>query len=408
MPHSGLNKLSSSIRTVPPEITLKHALPIAHSIGMSRYAEITWLDYIGVPVFASIRPDAVESSLCVNSGKGFNSIEALVGCIMESIEFGYAEIGYCQPNYILKRVKELAPQKNKPESILDYCPKYDAKIDLNAEVPCYETIDLITEASVFVPWELVLLDKIRGYQNFFGTSSNGLCSGNNSLEGTLHGIFEILERDIQSFEYLVDSSVLVPINTLEGIPYQIFEKISNAGFNLQVRYVPNRYDIPYFQAYIYQPFEKSPYFYNVGYGCHPLKEIALVRAICEAIQGRLVNIHGGRDDVIDKYNYFGSMKTKEINAYRNALLKKITNDNQMVQFEKIEDWSERFNNLPELFELVKQKLQSLGVYNILRIQLNQPDAPIFVGKIIIPTLEFFEREARRVGPRIKAWLSNEQ
>jgi len=86
-------RLSSSLRTTPPEVTLARARAVAPSLGITRVTDITRLDRVGVPVYASIRPTAAPGSLCVNAGKGLHPIEAEVGAYMEAIEFALAEPG---------------------------------------------------------------------------------------------------------------------------------------------------------------------------------------------------------------------------------------------------------------------------------------------------------------------------
>ena len=82
-PESKLFRLGTSLRIHPPETTLTIAREFAHSLGVSRVTEITRLDRVGIPVFASIRPDS--AFLCVNAGKGITRIEAEVSALMESL-----------------------------------------------------------------------------------------------------------------------------------------------------------------------------------------------------------------------------------------------------------------------------------------------------------------------------------
>lgn len=64
-------------RTIPPEETLRLArakLPAAG--GITRIADITNLDRIGIPVFSSIRPTAGGAgAISVYNGKGATPIE---------------------------------------------------------------------------------------------------------------------------------------------------------------------------------------------------------------------------------------------------------------------------------------------------------------------------------------------
>lgn len=59
-------RLSSSFRTRSAEDSLKLAKTIAREMGVTRVTNVTWLDKIGIPVFAGIRPYASKGSLNVH------------------------------------------------------------------------------------------------------------------------------------------------------------------------------------------------------------------------------------------------------------------------------------------------------------------------------------------------------
>src|SRR5690349_5920121 len=76
-------------RGVPPEETLERIRPLMPLAGITRVADVTWLDTIGIPVVMVVRPNA--RSLSVAQGKGLNIIAARVSGIMESLECFHAE-----------------------------------------------------------------------------------------------------------------------------------------------------------------------------------------------------------------------------------------------------------------------------------------------------------------------------
>src|SRR5882762_3189265 len=86
-----MHRMTSSVRAVPLVETLARAQAMSGQLGISRVTDTTWLDRVGIPVFASIRPTAVPGSLCVNAGKGVHAVEAQVGAYMEAIEYALAE-----------------------------------------------------------------------------------------------------------------------------------------------------------------------------------------------------------------------------------------------------------------------------------------------------------------------------
>ena len=87
------HKYHTSYRSRSIVDTLYYARDYAQRLGVSRVTESTFLDEIGIPVFAGIRPVAVKGSLCVASGKGLCPEEAKVGAYMEAIEQALAEPG---------------------------------------------------------------------------------------------------------------------------------------------------------------------------------------------------------------------------------------------------------------------------------------------------------------------------
>src|SRR6202020_1763686 len=76
-------------RLVSPETTLARVRPLRPVMGITRIANITGLDCIGIPVTMVCRPNA--RSLAVSQGKGLDLTAAKVSGVMESIEGYHAE-----------------------------------------------------------------------------------------------------------------------------------------------------------------------------------------------------------------------------------------------------------------------------------------------------------------------------
>src|ERR1017187_9125194 len=74
-----------SERTVSAAETLSRATSIAAKKGVTRLADITGLDRIGIPVFTAVVPKS-DDTLTVYNGKGHSSLDARAGALMESIE----------------------------------------------------------------------------------------------------------------------------------------------------------------------------------------------------------------------------------------------------------------------------------------------------------------------------------
>ena len=162
-------------------------------MGITRVANVTGLDRIGVPVVMVCRPNA--RSLAVSQGKGLTLEAAKASGVMEAIELYHAE--RIELPLKLGSARELAgriawsistPCRAGPES------------SFHPDLPILwiEGRDLLTDAPAWLPYEVVhtryTLPLPTG-SGCFPASSNGLASGNHILEAINHGICEVVERD---------------------------------------------------------------------------------------------------------------------------------------------------------------------------------------------------------------------
>ncbi len=76
-------------RLIAPDETMARLQPLLPVMGITRIANITGLDTIGIPVVMVCRPNS--RSLAVSQGKGLDLPSARVSGVMESIELHHAE-----------------------------------------------------------------------------------------------------------------------------------------------------------------------------------------------------------------------------------------------------------------------------------------------------------------------------
>lgn len=384
-------------------MTLKHAKALARGLGISRVTDITRLDVVGVPVFASIRPDAQPGSLCVNAGKGITVAEARVGAYMEAIEYAFAEYNRASLKISWVPAGEIYEGKTRRDAILDFCPVMNAAVDLDQPLACVAAKDVVTNRKYLVPAELVFLPYPAhlGGKQYFGSNSNGLCSGNSVLEATVHGIAEVIERDVCSFQSIKDNSGLLANRSLPASIRKIETSLSAVGMNLYVRYAQNVFGIPYFMAVVAESKAINPIYVSVGYGCHPLKEIALTRAVCEALQSRLSFIHGGRDDLVNRYNRFKRASNKARARYADNLLGRVSRNGTYIRFGTVPDYSHSITDLTSALNVLLDTLARNGFKRVLRVVYTPPDLPLQVLRIFVPRLECFTETTARVGVRLR-------
>jgi ribosomal protein S12 methylthiotransferase accessory factor len=399
-------RFTSSLRTERLEVTLNRARALAPELGISRVTDITRLDCVGVPVFASIRPDAPPGSLCVNAGKGITSDEACVGAYMEAIEYAFAEYNRARLAISFPAAKEVYDGHTRAEAILDFCPVMNTEIDLDAPLACVEASDVCSKEKFLVPAELVFLPCSADLvpNRYFGSNSNGLCSGNTVLEATVHGLAEVIERDICSFQAIRDDSLMVQTSSLPSHLRSIQSALSTVGMNLYLRHLPNMFGIPYFMAAVCESDCQDPIYISVGYGCHPCKDIAATRAVCEALQSRLSFIHGGRDDLIHRYERFRRWSSKARMRYAVNLLLKISRNGQSIRFTELPDHSGVATDLASALDVLVDALVRNGLGHVLRVIYTPPDWPLQVVRILVPGLECFTETTKRVGVRLRNYV----
>lgn len=402
MNDGGVRRLSSSLRACPPDETLAVAKRFASRFGISRVTDITRLDRIGLPVYASVRPEAMRGSLCVNAGKGVLPIEAEVGAYMEAIEFALAEPGASDIEIVRASPRDLLGGQ-RADAVLDLCPVRDAEIDLDEPIACVRAEELVSGEIWLVPAECVFLP-YRPHpleRCYFGSNSNGLCSGNSVLEASVHGLCEVIERDVRSFQSLRDDSALVREDTYPDHVAAIAEGVRRAGLTLHVRSMANVFGLPYFMAIVSDPACPDPIFVSGGYGCHLARDIAVTRAVCEAIQSRLSFIHGGRDDLVDRHQRFAGQAPEVRATYARRLVEFVGRREPVIRYDEVACLESAALTLDAAFAALVNCLQPAVQPRVCRVAYTSPDDPLQIVRIIVPGLEFFNETTARIGPRLR-------
>jgi ribosomal protein S12 methylthiotransferase accessory factor len=393
---------SSSIREVPLEVTWERARSVAASLGITRVTETTHLDRVGLPVAVGVRPSATPGSLCVSAGKGMTISEAMVGATMEAIEFAWAEFN--RANLAITRMPALRvlDGATNPRSLLDLCPIWGRTIDGSSLLDCVEMTDIISGERFAIPAELVFhpYQQNRG-PYLFGTSTNGLASGNTVDEATAHGLCEVLERDILSFHKIRGRTFVIESSTLPPHLVAVARRLDERGFDLSMRSLPNEFELPCFLAFSSDREQRRMTL--PGSGAHPSISIAATRTICETIQARLTLIHGGRDDLTNVWEQHRGKPRDQIEREYEAVLATFGSSAQPLSFDR--SFVDRApTGVTALLADLIARLAARGFRRVLRLVYTPPDYPVQVVRVIVPGLEFYSRETQRRGPRLVEYI----
>lgn len=381
--NSGPSKvvLDGTHRVRPPEETWKWLRPRLRRLGVTRVADVTWLDEIGIPVFQAIRPNAL--TLAVSQGKGITPALARVSAAMESVELWHSEHQRTTADAVATvgemegglpyRVGELACAAR-------HCLNPDSRL-------AWRRAHRVEGGEpTFVPADLIRLDARvapRWSPPRFQATSNGLSGGNVLGEALVHGMYEVVERDCLTRAARGNRGERpVPVDlTTVGNAYvdMLLARFRAARVGVAVRHFANPYGIPTFDARIWS--ESFPVVYR-GAGTHLDAGVALSRALTEAAQSRVTAISGARDDI-------------GVSLYRNAHVAGIKRSADVVADHSGEApisfgsvASLRLDDIDAEVAEVAARIRNVTGRAPLYVDLTQPDVGVPVAHVVCPGTRF--------------------
>jgi ribosomal protein S12 methylthiotransferase accessory factor len=284
---------TGTYRAVNPAETWSRISQELPRFGITRVADVTGLDEIGIPTFVAYRPDG--STVAVSIGTGVDPMQARVSAAMESIESWHAENPVRQPDFRATAAGLDLPYDLRALNIAARSP-----LTGYCELDWTSGTGLLSGRPVPVPLETIKIDLASGWPwayALFLPSTNGVASGNTPAEATLHGLLEAMERDCVA-DYVTADPARWRYCDIDaaGSEYlaRIVARLRSVGCAISVIDITNRLGVPCYAARIWSP--DLPFRFG-GFGCHVSAEIAAGRALLEAAQSRLATVSGARDDI---------------------------------------------------------------------------------------------------------------
>jgi YcaO-like protein with predicted kinase domain len=284
-------------RLCPPEETYERFAPHMRRCGITRVANITGLDTVGVPVFVAVRPGS--RGLTTSQGKGLSAAAARTSAMMESFEGWHGERVARVACYA--RAEEVEDLTQVPLARLDGLVRRGARARTGQRTAWVTGTDLLTGDPLAVPFDAVSTDFTGSlWQTPFVRTTNGLASGNSETEAALHALYEVVERDaVTGWDADAGGDVVDPSSVVDPYNAELLERLARARHDVLLRRVPSDVGVPVFSAVI-TPGPGSavaPFAAFSGFGAHLDPRVALARAVTEAVQSRLAMIQGSRDDL---------------------------------------------------------------------------------------------------------------
>jgi ribosomal protein S12 methylthiotransferase accessory factor len=391
----------SAQRRRPPRETWEDFGRHREAMGITRVANMTGLDRVGIPVYNAIRPNS--RSLSVSQGKGADHDAAKVSALMESIEYWHAEhIDLPLRFESYRRLSRLAPTIDV--KLLPLRGGLDSIAPTFAETPAVATLsvdrpllwvegrELIGDTEMWVPFETVTYNRVGlDYaNNTFQVTSCGLASGNDLAEATLHALCEIVERDALTLWWAPEQpayreTMIDNASVTDPTCRSLLELLDAAGLDTFLWDATSDLGIPVFMACIVERAglaEWRSFGPCWGYGCHSDPAIALSRAITEAAQTRVTVIVSSRDD---NYNrQYASQNDPAVTQSARTLFSGVKPERGFADRPSANTGTID-GNLRGMLDAIEQAEAG----PVACVDLTKPEIGIPVVKAIVPGLEFY-------------------
>lgn len=411
-------------REVSAAQTYERVAPYLRTMGITRVSEITWLDRVGIPVFNAIMPRS-NDKLSVYNGKGLTAADARTSAVMEAAE------RFCawQPRPP-DRIASYAELASGPEPVLDpashnlaLSPRYRPDLPISWTYG----FDLLRGERVLVPLHLagyyIRFHEVGCYRL---TTTNGIASGNSLEEAICHGLCEVIERDGWTLAELISGALVKTINsrlpggapprasarlamrhpridlgTLPPAAAELAARLTDAGIRLVLRDTTSATAIPSVAAMTYERLADGLSTGHAGYAAHPDAEVAVIRALTEVAQSRVVDIQGMRedlshaDDSVQPWNQHAQRATDiDMTSWPHE------DSGRVVAFGDLP--SHPSDDITADIRLMLSRLRAVGIERAIAIDLSVPGLPVRVAKVIVPGMESFGLDRSRLGKRAAA------
>ncbi len=416
-------------RELPVEVTYERMTPHLRRVGITRVADITGLDRVGIPVYNAICPRSADV-ISVYNGKGATQLDAKTSAIMEAVERFSAALPLSPA--AVASYSELQTEGRLALDPRTFNFQLHPQYDLAMPISWVKGQDLMNDEPVLVPLFLA------GYYALFHevpcyalATSNGLASGNSLEEAIYHALCELIERDDWTMADLVCNRLsraisagrlgprasgpsaawlqeLHPNIDLDTLPVRarsLVNQFQQVGLRVELKDLTSATGIPSILANVFEDIAPTFSQGHMGLGTHPDAEVAVTRAISEVAQSRVVDINALREDInlpnvkVPKYLYHvqrSGRVNREAWPYKRSL--------NSVRLEDMP--SHPSEDVMEDVRLMLDRLRSRGLAQAIVVDLSPPGIPASVVRLIVPGLESWIVDRSKMGPRAAAkWQS---
>jgi YcaO-like protein with predicted kinase domain len=363
---------------------LERLRPQLPKLGITRLANVTGLDRLGLPVVLAVRP--LGRSLAVSQGKGLTLEQASVSAILEAMELYHAERHRLPLRY--GRADELAGEMRLVD--LERLPyRHGAGRGGQRPLLWVEGRDLGDGGGRWLPYELVHADYSLpqpAASGLFAQSTSGLGAGATRPGAIRHALLEAVERDGLALAVADPGPPTARLIDLDDVAdpdcRAVLGTMATAGLAVAALDVTSDLAIATISCRLIERGQAAAAMAHPAEGsaADPLPERALLKALLEAVQARLAFISGTRDDL-------GPLDYVALDAERERRFWLACAD---------ADWPRRtLSLLPRgpadddqaAIDWVRARLAGAGLDQTIVVDLGDPAPGLPVVRVVVPGLE---------------------
>lgn len=386
-------------RSATPGQTLERIGPLLEDAGVTRLADATGLDRLGIPVIFAIRPNS--AALAIEGGKGLDLTSATVSAAMEAIERSVADRAAPETFWASHSDLAGAGATATAEQLLlqrsslfrtDHVDEWVWTEPLGGGDP------------LAMPACMVGLQPDRRGEEWLHhqTGTNGLASGNDLTEAVLSGLYEVIERDaVACWTQAVSSGARswsgMALETMrDPAVRELVERFHAAGLEVVVADATHDTGVPTYIAWSWEAAQRQVGVCR-GYGAHLDPAVALARALAEVAQARLSLIAGARDDrfLSEWRNARRSDSEARLARLRSQVPQRCADEQPDLSGETFEGD----------LAIVLERLASVGLGRAGVLDLSPRGAPVAVVRVWVPGLEGYATSYRWPGYRARRFAS---
>lgn len=373
--------------------------PLAARLGVTRLADVTGLDRVGIPVVMAIRP--ASRMLVVSQGKGLTVVQAATSAVMEACESWCAE----RPGVPLLHGREAEVARLERIVETGRLPVRRAgRYRPDRPMLWARGVDLLAGGEPkLVPWPLVhtdyVVDPPPPGAGCFCASSNGLGAGPDRDSAIVQALFEVIERDASTLFELRPPAArealrIAPSSVDDPDCTMILGRLTAAGLRVGIWNTTADTGLPSFHVELAESRAGSAAAHPItaaGAGCAAARGEALRRALLEAVQSRLTVISGSRDDMLEP-DYLPAEPWW-------------ADDRRGIPFAAVPDHDA--STPAHTIRLALERLARIRVDEVVVVDLSSVHAlGIDVVRVVVPGLEtMLDHPHYEAGPRARAVLA---